>query len=63
MRTLLKRSAALRRAMREIVKGLDPHHDRETGGDLVEIHDCFCARCLAVRALRDDRLASRGLLK
>lgn len=48
----LEQVPRLRFALLEIVGALDPHHDHETGGDHESLDDCFCPRCLAVRALR-----------
>jgi len=42
---------ALRRALREIRDGCRPHFD-DYGGDMVQDSDCFCCRCIAVRALQ-----------
>ena len=51
----------LRRELREIVKSVDPHMD-EDGYDIDQDAECFCARCVAVRALkhREPNAERRG---
>ncbi len=41
----------LRNELRCIVENHDPHTDAE-GNDIAQDYECFCSRCIAVRALR-----------
>lgn len=41
---------SLRISLREIKNSFSAHED-EYGNEIDQEHDCFCARCIAVRAL------------
>jgi len=41
----------LRNELRCIVENHDPHTDAD-GNDIAQDYECFCSRCIAVRALR-----------
>jgi len=42
---------SLRKELRCIVENYDAHSDVD-GNDIAQDYECFCSRCIAVRALR-----------
>lgn len=44
----------LRRGLREIREMVDPHLDKDDNTVRL-LHDCFCIRCLATRALKGTK--------
>lgn len=57
--SLKRRVRALQRALRDIRDWIDPHIG-ERGEDVSQYPECFCIRCIAVRALRPNGKLKRG---